>query len=89
MKVVLDFKNILDKIMMHQYLKEKLEFPDYYGNNLDALIEVLISLRKCNIILKDVKVLRQNLGDYASKVINTFKLASQENKKINVIFEED
>lgn len=42
MKVVIikgeDFYNI-DEI--HKYLKEQLEFPDYYGMNLDALWDLL------------------------------------------------
>jgi RNAse (barnase) inhibitor barstar len=88
MEYIINFSNVSDKESLYSYLKTIFNNDSFYGNNLDALIEVLISLRKCNIILKDVKVLKQNLGDYASKVINTFKLASQENEKINVIFEE-
>ena len=36
---------ILDGRLMvenpHEYIKEQLEFPDYYGNNLDALYDCL------------------------------------------------
>ena len=36
MRIVLDAREMNRKREAHTYLKEKLEFPDYYGNNLDA-----------------------------------------------------
>lgn len=39
---------ILDGIMIreksHEYLKEKLDLPDYYGKNLDALYDCLTEI---------------------------------------------
>ena len=37
MVVELDCREMTDRITAHQYLKEKLDLPDHYGNNLDAL----------------------------------------------------
>ena len=39
--VVLDFHDFEDKASVHRFLSEHLDFPDYYGNNLDALYDVL------------------------------------------------
>ena len=41
MKYQLDFKDIKNKKELHQYLKQELSFPDYYGSNLDALYDML------------------------------------------------
>lgn len=40
-RINLDFSQCKDKNEVHAYLKEQFGFPDYYGNNLDALYDVL------------------------------------------------
>ncbi|WP_442872765.1 barstar family protein [Chitinophaga sp. 212800010-3] len=35
----LDFSNINELAQMHQLLKEKFGFPDFYGKNVNALID--------------------------------------------------
>lgn len=40
-RINLDFSQCQNKNQVHAYLKEQFEFPDYYGNNLDALYDVL------------------------------------------------
>ena len=43
-KFKLDFSNIEDFWDIHRILKESLEFPDYYGGNLDALFDCLTDM---------------------------------------------
>ncbi|MBQ7796001.1 MAG: barstar family protein [Lachnospiraceae bacterium] len=40
-RVNLDFSQCVNKSDVHAYLKEVFDFPDYYGQNLDALYDVL------------------------------------------------
>lgn len=40
-RIYLDFSQCKDRSDVHAYLKEQFGFPDYYGNNLDALHDVL------------------------------------------------
>ena len=40
-RIELDFSKCTDRSEVHAYLKEQFGFPDYYGNNLDALFDVL------------------------------------------------
>jgi len=40
-KIYLDFSHCNDRREVHAYLKEQFDFPDYYGNNLDALHDAL------------------------------------------------
>lgn len=39
--VMLDFSGCQNRKQVHEYLKEMFDFPDYYGNNLDALYDLL------------------------------------------------
>lgn len=43
--VTLDLTPFEEKISLHRYLKEALDFPFYYGANLDALHDELASER--------------------------------------------
>lgn len=40
-KIVVDGKDFENKEGLHDALKDKLDFPDYYGKNLDALWDCL------------------------------------------------
>ena len=39
--VVIDFHDFENKQAVHEFLASHLDFPDYYGKNLDALYDVL------------------------------------------------
>ena len=39
--IVLDGRKMTDRESAHTYLKKKLELPEHYGKNLDALYDVL------------------------------------------------
>jgi RNAse (barnase) inhibitor barstar len=51
---------------------EALNFPDYYGKNLDALYDCLCEI-KCDIELV-------NAGEVDSDIIETFEDAASENE---------
>ena len=67
MDIVIDFKNIQDKQSLYVYLKDVFCDCEFYGSNLDALMEVLMCLKDKNIIIRNVDVLKDNLGDYIGK----------------------
>ena len=50
--VVLDFRDFNTREEVHDFLASQLDFPDYYGRNLDALYDVLVSEdRPTNILV--------------------------------------
>ena len=86
MKVVLDFKNIIEKAMMHQYLKEKLEFPDYYGNNLDALYDMLTSLEEGTFIeIINYQNFEKNDEKYFKSLCELFVDVNNEDIGVNIV----
>ena len=44
--ITIDCTLIPDKATLHQALAQALNFPDYYGNNLDALYDCLTDIRE-------------------------------------------
>ena len=61
----------------HDYLMEALNFPDYYGKNLDALYDCL-----CEI---DTEIEIINCEKVEKDIIDTFKDAVSENEFLKLI----
>ncbi|MGX8693745.1 MAG: barstar family protein [Methanobrevibacter sp.] len=57
----------------HDYLMEMLDFPDYYGKNLDALYDCL-----CEIGV-ETEIILINGDEVSSEMIDTFVDAASEN----------
>ena len=51
MRVELDCSLMTGRAETHDYLKEKFFFPEYYGNNLDALHDCLTDLDNVEITI--------------------------------------
>ena len=52
-RVYLDFSRCKDKQEVHAYLKAQFGFPGHYGNNLDALFDMLGDLSEDTMIVFD------------------------------------
>ena len=86
--VVLDGRKMTDREGAHTYLKRKLELPEYYGRNLDALYDCLCEMSGVQIILTYIPEMKNNLRRYADNIIGTFEAAEEKNPKISVISEQ-
>ena len=60
----------------HDYLMEALDFPDYYGKNLDALYDCL-----CEIGV-ETEIVLINSECVSSDMIDTFEDAASENENL-------
>jgi ribonuclease inhibitor len=71
------FKTIDD---LHRTLKIKLELPEDYGSNLDALWDCLTGYVEIPIIIKWISFSEseKTLGEYARKVRDLFQEVGQE-----------
>jgi len=78
MRIELDGRCMTDRTVAHAYLKEKLSFPEHYGNNLDALYDLLTEdCSPKNIVLLYTDALEKNLAGYALAMIETFHQAAE------------
>jgi Barstar (barnase inhibitor). len=82
--IELDFKNISTLDEMHIMLNEKFGFPDFYGKNVNALIDCLSDLRypeyeMCKFHLdskEDILIIKlKNFTDRNDFIINHFLTA--------------
>lgn len=78
----LDFKSEMD---VHNYLSKVMNFPEYYGNNLDALWDVLNEVDEpINIKLSNKEDLIKNTDQtFVEGLISVFKDSMDENDNIN------
>ena len=83
-QITLDGNLLADATKVHDYLKEMLEFPEYYGNNLDALYDCLTDLEDVEITIN----LPEEDGAIFQKVLRVFKAASRNNDSMKLIVNE-
>lgn len=72
--IILEGKEFTDKNRFHEIVKAKLNLPEYYGRNLDALWDCFtgdIGL-PVTIIWNDFDYSKKYLGDYAQKALEMF-----------------
>lgn len=72
--VILEGKDFKSKEKVNQILKNKLELPEYYGENLDALWDCLtgwVSL-PLKIVWNDYEYSKKQLGDFADELLKLF-----------------
>ena len=72
-----DFKDAHGYLEIHNALKNGLNFPDYYGGNLDALWDCLTDFIDNNvvIILKNYQFVEKANKEYAEKILRVFARA--------------
>lgn len=74
MELILDGHLIKDKKSLFQTLKSQINSEEFYGNNLDALWDILSSYQgEIRITVRNVDKLRNNLGEYADSLLELFK----------------
>ncbi|MBO5178648.1 MAG: barstar family protein [Lachnospiraceae bacterium] len=86
MVVVIDGRKMTDKATLHTYLKEQCKFPEYYGNNLDALYDVLTDREEpLEIQLEYAQELKELLCGYGEAFIETLEDAAASCPNISFI----
>ncbi len=86
-KLIVDFTECKYFSEIHKRLKEGLDFPDYYGENLDALWDLLSEPRDAFVTIKGVKDLPESFGEYLEKILKIFDEAKELQKKYGCNFD--
>ncbi|GAS81148.1 barstar family protein [Paenibacillus amylolyticus] len=68
--VILDGEDFANTAELHQQLKDKLDLPDFYGGNLDALWDCLTGTIELPLELKwtNYRISEERLGNEAGRV---------------------
>lgn len=89
MELVLDGNLITNKEELYKTLKEQIKDVEFYGNNLDALWDVLsYGPETLNVIVLNNDDLLYNLGDYANQLMQLFADLSDVDVKVTIEIEE-
>ena len=78
-RITLDAARMTDKLSLHTYLREQMELPDHYGENLDALYDVLTDIGVETEIRLDHGDALQHTSPFGRTVLRVFREAAQEN----------
>ena len=77
-KICLDCAFLREREEAHVYLARMLDFPDYYGKNLDALFDCLTEMGPCAIVLEQDEALE----GYGRLILNVLEEAAQANPNL-------
>lgn len=85
--IALDVTNIRTVKALHVYLAYRLDLPDYYGGNLDALHDVLGDIAGQTRIVLTGQPASGEMAAYLPRLVRVFQDAAQENGRLR--FETD
>lgn len=80
-KITLKLDKFSKKEELHSYLKKKMKFPDYYGENLDALFDCLTDISTDTAV--DIKYDADN--ELQRAVLAVFSDAVSQNTHLAII----
>jgi len=81
-KIILDGTKMCDKTAAHEHIAEMMGFPQWYGNNLDALWDMLSERDEANIELTGTAAMLSALETYGCRLLSCFFDAAAENPRI-------
>lgn len=88
-QINIDCRKIRSRVGAHRVFKEMLNFPDYYGMNLDALHDCLTETGELDITLEHADRLEKRLHEYGETILRMFEDSAMENPGIKVTISRD
>ena len=80
---IIDCNRIHTREDLHRIFREVLSFPDWYGNNLDALHDCLTEITG-KVRLLDWETAEVRLGDYGKKAKKAIAAAALHNAELDL-----
>ena len=89
MELQLNGKELANQQLLHEAIARQLHLPDYYGENLDALWDILSCWNEpLAIIIEHPTRFVEQLGGYGESVLQLLQDAEEENSMISVEYRE-
>lgn len=76
LEIELDGRRMDNRAKAHAYLRQQLQLPAHYGNNLDALADCLSELSGYDVVFIHSNAMLNALGAYGQKMLRVFQEAS-------------
>jgi ribonuclease inhibitor len=80
---IIDCTKIKTREDLHRIFRETLSFPDWYGNNLDALYDCLTEISG-KVRLLDWETAESRLGSYGTKAKKAIAMAALHNTDLDL-----
>lgn len=85
--IILNGCDIISMSDIHNIFAEELDFPEWYGRNLDALYDCLGDVcEEVEIVIEDKAELSEKLGIGFDRLCNLLNDISEENDNIGLSF---
>ena len=90
MRFVLDGSSVGNRETLHRVLAAGLQFPDWYGGNLDALHDCLTEITQpTELVIRGSNALETALGSYAAAFRRVLTDSAAQNDALTVTWETD
>ena len=89
MRFVLDGSSVGNRETLHRVLAAGLQFPDWYGGNLDALHDCLTEINQpTELVIRGSDALETALGSYAAAFRRVLTDSAAQNDALTVTWED-
>lgn len=87
-EICLDGRLMLSRETAHAHIKQQLDLPEFYGNNLDALHDCLTSIATpMHIVVSHGEAMKEALGSYGEILLRVLSDVAEENECVTVTIE--
>ncbi len=83
MKIILETAQMQKRTPAHEYLREQLGLPSYYGGNLDALYDCLSVMGETELVLRG----GYDPNSYCGTLVRVMRSAERDNPALTVTVE--
>lgn len=84
-RIILDLTHIETVKALHIYMQYKLDLPDYYGRNLDALYDCLTEIAEDTQIILCTRGMTSGISAYLPRLMHVLRDAEQENAHVTIV----
>lgn len=86
-KCILMGEDFVNRDKAYKHMDEVFNFPQSFGDNLDALWDVLSMEENLDVEIVDARLIPRNLGDYGLNILDVFgDLGKMNDNKIKIIW---